>query len=1048
MTKLKPMMMLLLILISSITYGQTVTIDRSTQRFLGTVSTLDRAKYFTLHSNSNDADVQTFFNDYNVTKGRGFWGPYSYAKNQTGSVGTYPAYKGGSTAVRNVSRFISTEHPKNVVRWSADKVAGANWAVEYWKNFVDDAGRAEFFEPMNEPFVHAGDPEFSAEQPDQALMRERMAEWFGEIGLKIDQSPELANMKVVGYASAWPSMELWDFGHWNTRMKMFMDVAGQHMDAFSVHLYDGINVTGQDNRRSGSNSEAILDLIETYSNIKWGTVKDHAITEYGGIESGYGSDYSDIANAQSVKAINGILFNLLERENNMAISIPFITDKSTWHITAANNYQPYGAVLFKPSNIGQPNPTGWTYTPRIYFYELWRNVTGNRVDISTSDPDVQLQAFADGNKLYVALNNLDGANKTVNLNLVGGTNQVTNVRIKTLKIYDNANPVFSDNTQTTAPSSITLIPQETAMLEYTFSSAASYTNAIRSTKYYATAYLQAISANTAIPFTFNGVTTGTGKATLRMAISRKHNVSKAPVVKVNGTTVAVPTNWKGYDQANREDFFGTIEIPVDMSLIQANNTVTVTFPDNGGRVASMILQVEKYDNPVAANDSFVFTNPPTTLPSATSYDFEVTYSASQSRDLVVEFWSSTSWLAQKTVTVPAGSGTTTVTVNLSSAPPAGSGYIIKGSIRPVGGDWTTSLDTDQVNNVTVVANQDLFAFSNPPSELPSKTTYNISVDYSASQSRDLVVEFWSSTGWLAQGTTTINAGSGTATVVISLGSAPATGTGYILKGSIRPVGTDWTQNIDTDQVNNITVTANQEPYGGTAHAIPGVLQSEDYDTGGAGVAYYDATSANSGGSYRTDGVDLEACGEGGYNIGWTANGEWLEYTVNVAAAGTYQVAVRYASLSATGNIHIESGGTNLSGAISLPSTGAWQTYATVNATVTLPAGEQILRVHITAGNINLNHLTFTSSGGARLTHESKSSEELITVYPNPIEDGKFTLSIPADALGASYVLYNLQGAVMLSGRLEDVQTALEVKALKPGVYMLQAAGEYRKIQIK
>ena len=195
----------------------------------------------------------------------------------------------------------------------------------------------------------------------------QMAEVFAAIGQKIHATPALDNMKVIGYSAAWPSMEINNFAHWDENMKMFMDVAGADMDAFATHLYDGVNVTGQNNKRSGSNSEAILDLIETYSHTKWGTVKPHAITEYGAIASGYGDNYTDIESIQTVRGINHMLFNLLDRENKIDISIPFITDKSTWHINAGNNYQPYGAALLIPTNIGQPVVAGWKYAPKISF---------------------------------------------------------------------------------------------------------------------------------------------------------------------------------------------------------------------------------------------------------------------------------------------------------------------------------------------------------------------------------------------------------------------------------------------------------------------------------------------------------------------------------------------------------------------------------------------------------------------------------------------------------------------------------------------------------
>ena len=79
--------------------------------------------------------------------------------------------------------------------------------------------------------------------------------------------------------------------------------------------------------------------------------------------------------------------------------------------------------------------------------------------------------------------------------------------------------------------------------------------------------------------------------------------------------------------------------------------------------------------------------------------------------------------------------------------------------------------------------------------------------------------------------------------------------------------------------------------------MPGTVQAENYDTGGQGVAY-NVTSVNgSGNSYRSDGVDLEATTDtgGGYDLGWTAAGQWFKYTVNVATAGTYTVSLRLAA---------------------------------------------------------------------------------------------------------------------------------------------------------
>jgi|GEM_PF-866644 len=584
------------LMLSPLCYSQTVTIDQGTQRYLGSVSELDRGKYFVLHGIRSDADLDSFYNQYNVAKGRYFWGPFSYAESETGAFGKYPPYKNGPRGVRPVQKgLVSTEHPRSAIRYNSDLAAAADWTAEYFKDFLTDDGPPEFFEPMNEPFVHAGDDVFKDQQPDTELMRRKMADLFAEVGRKVDQTPELANMKVIGYSSAWPSLELRDFWHWNTFQKMFMDRAGAHMDGFSTHLYDGINVTGQDSLRSGSNSEAILDMIETYSFIKWGTVKPHAITEYGGIEKGFGENYSDLANAQALRSLNHLIFNFLERQNDLLISIPFITGKSTWHLTAANKFQPYGAVLFRPKNIGTSNPGEWVYTPRLHFYDLWRKFKGKRVETNSDNPDIQAQAFADNNKLYVALNNIDNVTRKVNLNFVDDFSGFQNVRIKTLKVFADRLPAFSNVVRTAAPSTISMISGETVTLEYTFANEITFDNTLTSSKYYTDSYLNEIKAGVTQAYRFDTVDTGSGKATLRLSIGRKHNRSKSPVVRVNGTRVAVPENWTGYDQVTRTDFFGTIKIPFSISLLTANNEVTVEFPDNGGHVASLILQVEKYE---------------------------------------------------------------------------------------------------------------------------------------------------------------------------------------------------------------------------------------------------------------------------------------------------------------------------------------------------------------------------------------------------------------------------------------------------------------------
>ena len=155
-------------------------------------------------------------------------------------------------------------------------------------------------------------------------------------------------------------------------------------------------------------------------------------------------------------------------------------------------------------------------------------------------------------------------------------------------------------------------------------------------------------------------------------------------------------------------------------------------------------------------------------------------------------------------------------------------------------------------------------------------------------------------------------------------------------------------------------------YGGTPAALPGTVQAENYDTGGQGVAYNVTSINGSNNSYRSDGVDLETTSDtgGGYDLGWTTSGQWFRYTVNVATAGTYTVSFRVAAPSAvTDAFHLSSSsGTNLSGSVNLPATGGWQTWATVTATVTLPAGQQVLTLNQDNAGWNINYVTFATLG--------------------------------------------------------------------------------------
>lgn len=125
-----------------------------------------------------------------------------------------------------------------------------------------------------------------------------------------------------------------------------------------------------------------------------------------------------------------------------------------------------------------------------------------------------------------------------------------------------------------------------------------------------------------------------------------------------------------------------------------------------------------------------------------------------------------------------------------------------------------------------------------------------------------------------------------------------------------------------------------------AIAIPGTVQAENY------------TNMN--------GIQTESTTDtgGGFNIGYTDAGDWLDYKVNVAKAGTYTVDFRVASQTLGGSIELRKDAVTLA-SVTVPVTGTWQTWTTVSTTASLAAGEQTLRIHVGAAGFNLNWIKFT-----------------------------------------------------------------------------------------
>jgi endonuclease/exonuclease/phosphatase family metal-dependent hydrolase len=161
-----------------------------------------------------------------------------------------------------------------------------------------------------------------------------------------------------------------------------------------------------------------------------------------------------------------------------------------------------------------------------------------------------------------------------------------------------------------------------------------------------------------------------------------------------------------------------------------------------------------------------------------------------------------------------------------------------------------------------------------------------------------------------------------------------------------------------------TAVAGGSPYTGTPVSLPGHIKAENFDTGGEGVSYHDTTGGNSGGQYRSTDVDIEVASEGGYDVGWIAAGEWLNYSVNATAGGSYTVQLRVSAPWGS-TLHVGfNGPSNVWKTVSVPATGGWQSWTTVSLPVTLGAGPQLLTLYFDTGAMNVENVDVASGASA------------------------------------------------------------------------------------
>lgn len=220
-----------------------------------------------------------------------------------------------------------------------------------------------------------------------------------------------------------------------------------------------------------------------------------------------------------------------------------------------------------------------------------------------------------------------------------------------------------------------------------------------------------------------------------------------------------------------------------------------------------------------------------------------------------------------------------------------------------------------------------------------------------------------------------------------------------------------------------------------AMTIPGTIEAEDFDNGNYGVTYsgvQGASGENGDHDYRGEdyqSVDVVKSGSG-RAIGYTAAEEWLEYTVDVAEAGEYDVVASVSNGSGKGTITVSAGTAKAN--LSFNGTADdWDAYEDATGKITLAAGKQAIRITINNDNTNVDFVKFSKPG---------SDDEMA------IAGAKFQWTA-----GKTYQVFDLNGNTLGTVKAEageSLNKALKNKFQSAGVYMVKSGAATARVSVK
>ncbi|MDQ3292237.1 MAG: carbohydrate-binding protein, partial [Bacteroidota bacterium] len=173
--------------------------------------------------------------------------------------------------------------------------------------------------------------------------------------------------------------------------------------------------------------------------------------------------------------------------------------------------------------------------------------------------------------------------------------------------------------------------------------------------------------------------------------------------------------------------------------------------------------------------------------------------------------------------------------------------------------------------------------------------------------------------------------------------------------------------------------------------------------------------------------------------------DYIEWTVSVPTAGTYNLNFRFALEGSSRNLRIDVNGTSLASELNFPETGVWTSWTDKGINATLNAGTNKIRATATGtSGPNIDHLVVTPIIGApeKVSPEALVVSSSLQIYPNPA-NSYLNVILPFKAEEKyTLQLYNSQGKlVQLNSSVKPVMeqntVQLPIANLPEGLYVVK-----------